>query len=429
VDEARLAAGEKAYAAQDWTVAAREFLGAAAGAVEGSGYAFHRAGNALMKLRRIEDACAVYERALGDPGYQDAAAVARNLGTARMSLGQHDEAARAFERALAGSDEASRHKALQGLAGALYEMGRIEEAAEMYRQAAIDPRNPAPGKALNNLGLCFMALDRPEDAVEAYRAAVEVAGYQGRGRAAANLGMAYAALGMHDRAVASFERARAEFGHEFSPQVEAAYRASKAARTPAERVEGWSTGEMPPVAQVRPAVGIFEDDGSEADDGDTQFFTMTDEEMRAADREARRLDRTAKRESKPVWVSILVWGAVAVVVAGLLVGAYLLGFGYPTQQMTVNGALGAYSAGEAVDPYWVAVPAADVDKAMSSLPPAWQSYTVGAIERSARASTVEVSIVHEQGGEIAYQFSLAREGVGWKINGVVTAFDSMEGGI
>jgi tetratricopeptide (TPR) repeat protein len=299
----------------------------------------------------------------------------------------------------------------------------------MYRQAAIDPRNPAPGKALNNLGLCFMALDRPEDAVEAYRAAVEVAGYQGRGRAAANLGMAYAALGMHDRAVASFERARAEFGHELSPQVEAAYRASKAARTPAERVEGWSTGEMPPVAQVRPAVGIFEDDGSEADDGDTQFFTMTDEEMRAADREARRLDRTAKRESKPVWVSILVWGAVAVVVAGLLVGAYLLGFGYPTQQMTVNGALGAYSAGEAVDPYWVAVPAADVDKAMSSLPPAWQSYTVGAIERSARASTVEVSIVHEQGGEIAYQFSLAREGVGWKINGVVTAFDSMEGGI
>jgi len=299
------------------------------------------------------------------------------------------------------------------------------------RWKALEPYNPAPGKSLNNLGLCFMALGRPEDAVEAYRAAVETPGYQGRGRAAANLGMAYAALGMHDLAVASFERARAEFGHEFSPQLEAAYRASKAARTPAERVEGWSTDEMSPVMQSRQAAGIFEDIGSEADDGDTQFFTMTDEEMRAADHEARRRDRTARRESeaRPLWTRILVWGAVAVVVAGLLVGAYLLGLGYPTQQMTVNGALNAYAAGEAVEPYWVAVPASDVDKAMSALPPAWQSYSVSAIERSARASTVEVSIVHEQGGEIAYRFSLAREGVGWKINGITTAFDSMEGGI
>lgn len=427
MDETRLAAGEKAYEAAEWTAAAREFLGAAGGEIRGSGYAFHRAGNALMKLKRIEDACAVYERALADVDYDDQAAVARNLGTARMSLGKPAEAAEAFRIALEKSDEESRHKALQGLGGALYELGQTEEAAEMYRRAAIEFRNPDPGKALNNLGLCQMALDHPEDAVQSYQAAVDLRDYRGRGRAAANLGMAYAALGMHERAVAAFERARQEFGHEFSPAVDAAYRASVVACSPSERVDGWETGDMPAVPVAVTKTVTFDDDAG-ADDV-TGFFARTDADMRVADKEARRKDRSERRETRPLWATLVVWGAVVVVVAGLLVGAYLMGYGYPTQQMTVNGVLGAYSAGEDVSDYWVAVPAADVDKAMSGLPPVWQSYSIGALERSARVSTVEVSVVHEQGGEITYRFSLAREGVGWKINGVTTAFNSLEGGI
>jgi hypothetical protein len=94
-----------------------------------------------------------------------------------------------------------------------------------------------------------------------------------------------------------------------------------------------------------------------------------------------------------------------------------------------GGALGAYQAGEDVSSYWVAVPASDVDKAMSGVPPAWESYSIDSVERTARASTVEVTVVHEQGGQITYQFALVREGVGWKINGLTTAFNSMEGGI
>lgn len=427
MDDTRLAAGEKAYEASEWTAAAREFLGAAGGEIRGNGYAFHRAGNALMKLKRIDDARAVYERALSDPDYDDHAAVARNLGTASMLLGKHAEAATAFRRALEESDESTRYKALQGLGGALYELGETDEAAEMYRRAAIEFRNPDPGKALNNLGLCQMALDHPEDAVQSYQAAVDLRDYQGRGRAAANLGMAYAALGMHERAVAAFERARQEFGHELSPAVDAAYRASVVACGPAEGTAGW-WNDAPSVATDTPVKGVvFDDDEAAADV--TGFFARSDDDMRVADREARRNDRSARLEAKPLWVSLLVWGAVVVLVVGLLVGAYVMGYGYPTQQMSVHGVLGAYSAGEDVGSYWVAVPASDVEKAMSGLPPTWQSYSIGALERSARSSTVEVTVVHEQGGEIAYKFSLAREGVGWKINGITTAFNSLEGGI
>jgi len=427
VDQTRLAAGEKAYEAGEWTAAAREFLGAAGGEIRGSGYAFHRAGNALMKLKRIEDACAVYERALSDPDYENRAAVARNLGTARMSRGEPAEAAAAFRHALEETKDEDRYKALQGLGGALYELGETEEAAEMYRRAAIEFRNPDPGKALNNLGLCQMALEHPEDAVQSYQAAVDLHDYRGRGRAAANLGMAYATLGMHERAVAAFERARQEFGHELSSAVDAAYRASVVACSSSGRVEGWSTGEIPAAPDAAAKRAVFDDD--DPSDEVIGFFARTDEDMRVADREARRKDLVARRKAKPLWITLLMWGAVVALVGGLLVGGYLLGYGYPTQQMTVNGALGAYSAGEDVSSYWIAVPVSDVDKAMSGLPPAWESCTIGAVERSARVSTVEVTVVHEQGGEIAYKFSLAREGVGWKINGVATAFNSLEGGI
>lgn len=428
MDETRLAAGEKAYESGDWTAAAREFLGATAGEIQGSGYAFHRAGNALMKLKRLDDACAVYERALADESYEDRAAVARNLGTARMSLGKHEEAAAAFRRALDEPADDNRYKALQGLGGALYELGQTEEAAEMYRQAAIELSNPDPGKALNNLGLCQMALGRPEDAVQSYQAAVDLRGYGGRGKAAANLGTAYAALGMHEHAVSAFERARDEFGYELTGAAEAAYRASLGACAAVERVDGWSTGEMPFVSSADTARAKLFDEEDGADDV-TGFFARTDDEMKAADREARRKDRSERRERKPMWVSLLVWGAVAVLVAGALIAAYVMGYGYPTQQMTVNGALGAYQAGEDVSSYWVAVPASDVDKAMPGLPPAWESYSIDSVERTARASTVEVTVVHEQGGQITYQFALVREGVGWKINGLTTAFNSMEGGI
>jgi hypothetical protein len=156
---------------------------------------------------------------------------------------------------------------------------------------------------------------------------------------------------------------------------------------------------------------------------------MTDEEMRTADRVVRRKERSEKHPRRPLWMNLLVWVAVAVVVAAAIIGAYLAGFGYPTQQMTVNGMLEAYADGDDVASYWVAVPATDVDKAMSSLPPEWASYAVGEMQRSARTSSTDVTVTLERGGIVTYRISLAREGVGWKVNGISTSFTSMDGGV
>ena len=423
MDDARLNAADEAYAARSWEVAAREYLAAAEDGPEGSGYPLHRAGNALMRMKRVAQARDAYERALRDAGYKDVASVACNLGAARSLLGEHDGAIEAFERALLVPGYPGRHKALQGMAGAYYQTGRFEEAAEAYRRAALERGNSDPGKALNNLGMCFMKLDRPQDAVGAYRAAVDLEEYAGRGRSAANLAMAYATLGMHARAVESFDRAEHELGYELPPALDAARRASTAALVA-------ETGSLEPIG---PAQVLTQGTGTipmvPDAEAETAFFTRTDAEMRVADREARSRERQIERSARPVWVTVLVWSAVVVAVVAGIAAAYLFGIGYPTQQMTVDGLLGAYAAGEDVSPYWVAVPSTDVSKAMASLPPIWDSYTIGALESSARTSKAEVTVTLEQGGVVTYQVSLAREGVGWRVSGISNAFNSLNGGL
>jgi tetratricopeptide (TPR) repeat protein len=170
MDEGRLAQADKAYAAGDWRSAAREYLAAVHGTdAQGSGRAYHMAGNSLMKLRRYGDASTVYGHALKDDSYDKRAAVLTNLGGALAADARYSDAVSAYEAALSANDNESPYKAQQGLAGALFDMGRYEDACQAYRDASWAPGNPDPGKALNNLGLCFMATGKPEDAVEAYK--------------------------------------------------------------------------------------------------------------------------------------------------------------------------------------------------------------------------------------------------------------------
>jgi len=421
VDEARYQQGIEAYKTGDYRVAAREFLGATTG--NGDGAAYHQAGNALMRLKRYDDAVAVYTKALNDPSYDRRSTVQANLGTALVAARKHEDAVKVYRAALDDPGYETRYKALQGLAGALFEIGAIDKAAEAYRQAALDDMNPDPGKALNNLGLAYMKLGKPQDAVEAYRAAVDMDHYAGRGKASANLGMAYVALGMHGKAVRAFERARDEFGYELPEAAIAAFDASKSAMDVPEIVEGWRTGELPPLDVARKVHS-----SEEFEEPDSEFFTRTDSDMKVADKAARKQERVEKRESRNMWLNVAVWVVVVLVLAGGLAFAWLSGFGYPTQQMTVAELLDAHGRGEAVAEFWVAVPTADVEKEMGNLPVDFTGYEIGAIERSAKTSQVEVTVMLETGTPLVYQVLMVREGVGWKVNGITNDWRSTGGG-
>lgn len=424
MDEGRLAQADKAYAAGDWRSAAREYLAAVHGAEpEGSGCAYHMAGNSLMKLRRYCDAATVYGHALKDDSYEKRAAVLTNLGGALAADGRYSDAVAAYEAALAGSGNESPYKAQQGLAGALFDMGRYEDACTAYRDASWAPGNPDPGKALNNLGLCFMATGKPEDAVEAHKAAINVDGYAAKGRASANLGLAYAAMGFHEEAVRAFEAARDGFAYALTGVALSTYEASKVAAAPRaapEIVEGWSTGEIVPTpdevpsaeAPVPPTAVIAEEPDDES------FFTRTEEDMRMAGREAAKAERRQKAWGKGLALRIGAAVLAVVLVLGGLGLAWYMGVGYPTQTATVSGMIDAYRTGENVASYWVAVPSTDVKQEMRKLPARFESYSVDAVEAGPASASAKVTVRLQKDATLSYTVSLVREGVGWKVNGI-----------
>ncbi|MEN6429476.1 MAG: tetratricopeptide repeat protein [Coriobacteriales bacterium] len=411
---------DAAYAAGDWHTAATEYLSAAASGGPGSGLALMKAGNALMKLRRYDDAVTVYLRVAEDSTYQQRASLDLNLGAALAASGDHSQAAEAFRRVLADPAYGARYRALQGLAGALEALGRTDEAIQAYGEAARDSGNPDPGRAWNSLGVCLMSQGKVDEAVSAFRAAIASEDYTGKGKAAVNLGFAYAAMGRHTDAVGAFEAAANEYGHTLNEAALAAYDASRQAVESArhEVVEGWRTGELPPVFAQQTGVDVDEIDA---------FFSRSDEEMREVDKAARREERAHHRSERSVFVVAGTWVAIVAIIVGALGFAWVSGLGYPTQSMTVRGLLEAHTAGKPVEPYWVAVPTADVDKEMSNLPPKVERYELGATERSAKTSSVEVTVILEQGAPLTYKISLAREGVGWKVNGITNEWRSTGG--
>lgn len=458
MDSAKFDEAQQLYDAGDFRTAAKVFLASAGRGAEGNGRAYHMAGNALMRLRRYSDAVTVYRHALADEGYGRRGAVHGNLGSAYRSLGDMGKALLEYEAALVEDDYDTPYKAWQGIAAVQMERGRIEEAAGAYRRAALDDSNPEPSKALVNLGLCFMGLDRPRDAIDAYQAALGFEGYRSRGKALANLGQAYTALGEHADAVKAFEKAAGLHGHKLSATAAADFETSKAALGPApEVVEGWVTGEMPsavahePAEQPQgwgtedlealaadegamfdlpPAERVSDDAAVAAADlgfGDEEavsdFFSRSEDEMKVISRETGRAERAAKGG----WTRIAIIVGVVVVLLGVLLAVgYNFGFGWPTQNSTVNGLFVAFSKGEAVENYWVAVPDADVEREMAKVPPV-KSFSIGEIDREAKVSTVRVIITPQTGADLEYLVTLGREGVGWKVSGIDYQWSSTGG--
>jgi tetratricopeptide (TPR) repeat protein len=418
MDEARLAGGDKAYAAGDWRAAAREYLAAVHDApAEGTGRAYHMAGNALIKLRRNSDASTVYGHGLKDETYDKRAVLFTNLGAALAADARYSDSVEAYRAALDEQGNDSPWKAQQGLAGAYFEMGRFDEACQAYREATWAQGNPDPGRALNNLGMCFMALGKPEDAIEAYKAAVNVATYAAKGRASANLGLAYAAMGFGDEA-------RMEHGYELTGAALAAYEAAKATADPLpepETVEGWSTGELAPIADD----AVCDSPGMSADpivapavDEEASFFTRTEDEARVAGKQAAKDERRAKTTGPGLALRIGFAVAVVVLVLGAVAGAWFMGVGYPTQTATVSGMIDAYKAGSDYAGYWVAVPQTDIKQEMRLLPARFDSYTVDAVDGGPTTSAARVVIRMQKDATLTYRISLVREGVGWKVNGI-----------
>lgn len=452
----------EAYDDGDFRTSASLFLTSAGKTTIGSGEAFHLAGNSLMKIRRYQNAITVYDLALKDDTYRRRGAAMFNLGQAHAAIGDYTEAARAYEAAIAEPGYETPYKAWQALAATLMDRGRIEQAAVAYRKAAIDTANPAPGKALVNLGLCFMALGRPSDAIEAYKAALGCESLTSRGKALSNLGQAYTSLGEYEDAVRAFEKAVQLHGLTLTPAALEAYETSRRALEPSrEVIEGWETGDIALVGEAVASSGwntgelmSLGDDAhpSQAEDlgyahadaaadalgfGDEQavdrFFSRTEAEMRQRDREVRRGSRGSVKSR---WIRAAVGAVVLFAVLAVSLAVLLsIGFGWPTQQITVDGMLDAYKSYDKasradkdaaladVRQFWIAGEAeSDVKKEVEKIS-GFSSARITDVEMGARESVAYISVTRDRGTKVSYAILLDREGVGWKISGVLDEYE------
>jgi hypothetical protein len=230
-------------------------------------------------------------------------------------------------------------------------------------------------------------------------------------------------MGFHDEAVRAFEAARDRFDHRLSGAALAAYESSRSAAGPqpdGATVEGWSTGEIPPSLEPLVQLESSGPAGTRADDEGTEaaFFTRTEDEMKAAGRDAQKAERRQKSSGRGLAVRIVSVAAVLLALAAGLAFAWSSGLGYPTQRATVAGMLDAYRAGADVTPYWVAVPPTDIKQEMRRLPARFDSYSLDAVDAGPSQSTAHVTVRLDKSAVLRYEVWLVREGVGWRVNGI-----------
>ena len=156
------------------------------------------------------------------------------------------------------------------------------------------------------------------------------------------------------------------------------------------------------------------------------FFSVTDEQLKERDRDARRESRSQPGRRGGAGKMLIVIGVILVLVAGLLGGAYALGFGFPTQQQTVAALLAAHTAGDPVEAYWVAVTDKDIAKEMAKIPPL-TSFALDGVTMRTNDSVVLVTVTPKTGAPLHYTMNLSREGVGWKVTGVENDWRSTGG--
>ena len=405
------------------------------------GLIYHQIGNCLVKLESYYEAVEAYTRSVADSSYDAVGTVNCNMGMAYAVLHDWPNAVKHFEIAVSDRNYATPYKAYMGMGNALLKQGKSAEAGVAFREAALDESNPDPTKALLNLGVCFMALNRPADAVASYESALQFSmSSETRNKLYASLGQAYTASGQMQQAVDAFERAIADKTYFLSDSASVDYQRAVAA---VAQGTGDSTQALPAIPDTsglditsdgsaipEQEPYVVSDDVSEAyyfadefaDQNDPvnseeRFFNATDEELEQWSKGVVKLERKRRSVGLKVLLAIILVILIALG-AGLLL--YTQGFGYPSQEATIEQlfndptSAGAYANGISEE---------DIAD-MAALIPAGSKPTIDGMNKSMSATTAYVTGKTPKGGDILYEVSLVRDMIGWKVSNVDLYFTS-----
>lgn len=440
-----------AYVAKDYTAALTKFteclqdtsVEKAPGEI---GLLYHQIGNCLVKLNDPNEAIHAYSQAKIDESYDAMGSVSYNLGMVYASQGDFEDASDNFKAAVEDSRYSTPYKAYVALGNSLLKLGKSAEAGAAFRSAALDEANPDPTKALLNLGVCFMALDRPMDAIASYESALQFdMPASTRNKIFANMGQAYVAAGKMNKAVRAFESALADKSYVFNDAANVDYQraVSAIAAGASDEIEPVSAAAAPVEQHTNDLSGLdVPGDGvpiessqplSPSEMGTTQMSeTSIMREIAAAEQanseffasnemDFQEWDKAVKKKHGHRGLKIfLVVLILVIIAAGAGAFAYTQGYGYPSAQDQVSS---LFSDPENADVYVNGID--DVTKArIADTVVAGSAITVNGQTSDLSTAEVYVTATTSQGGEIPYQVSLSRDGIGWKVSNVTFSYAS-----
>lgn len=447
------------------------------------GLIYHRIGNCLVKLGNPQEAIQAYNQALSDSSYKAKGALQNNIGMAYASLKDYAKASEHFQAAIDDDNYESVYKAYMGLGNAQLKLGNSAEAGVAFREAALDENNTDPAKALLNLGICFMALDRPQDAILSYESALQFdMNSDTRNRINASMGQAYVADGQMAEAIEAFKLATDDATYVLSDSAAVDYQKAlnevakmqpqqlpKEAEdsgliSPAEGItpeEAYSMNDtsgldVPVSEYTTPVIGaaaqqtgqlqamqtqaiapVDSDDpffyagdvnmGAENypgyldayDQTNNTFFESTDDEVEKLSKSLAKKNRRMRNFGLKILIVIIILIAVLL---GVGVVGYMMGYGYPTQQTTIEQ-LFANPENAADEVFADGLSKENIDAMLVTVV---ESPTVefDAIEASAGSSTAYVTATTDKGGKIMYKIAMVRDLVGWKVSQIELYFPS-----
>lgn len=440
-----------AYVAKDYTAALTKFteclqdtsVEKAPGEI---GLLYHQIGNCLVKLNDPNEAIHAYSQAKVDESYDAMGSVSYNLGMVYASQGDFEDASDNFKAAVEDSRYSTPYKAYVALGNSLLKLGKSAEAGAAFRSAALDEANPDPTKALLNLGVCFMALDRPMDAIASYESALQFdMPASTRNKIFANMGQAYVAAGKMNKAVRAFESALADKSYVFNDAANVDYQRAVAAIAAgaSDEIEPVSAAAAPVEQHTNDLSGLdVPGDGvpiessqplSPSEMGTTQMSeTSIMREIAAAEQanseffasnemDFQEWDKAVKKKHGHRGLKIfLVVLILVIIAAGAGAFAYTQGYGYPSAQDQVSS---LFSDPENADVYVNGID--DATKArIADIVVAGSTITVNGQTSDLSTAEVYVTATTSQGGEIPYQVSLSRDGIGWKVSNVTFSYAS-----
>ena len=287
-----------------------------------------------------------------------------------------------------------------------------------------------------------MALDRPMDAIASYESALQFdMAPSVRNKMFANMGQAYVAAGKMNKAVRAFESALADKTYVFNDAANVDYQRAVSAvaagatdevEQPQEPMNDLSgldvSGDGVPVAyndamDIQPSntlqlseTNVMREIGPH-DLSQTDFFAVQDSGFEDWGRSA------AKKKHRNRGLKIaLVFILLLIVILGAGLFGYTQGYGYPSKNDVVSQLF--------ADPDNADVFASSVDDTKKSritdMLVTDSSVEVKGEANDLNSAHMYVTATAEGGGEVPYDITLVRDGIGWKISNVTLYFTSQQ---